>query len=455
MTQVSRDSRTKLGTVFRVVGGGTPSTQTTKYWNGEIPWISSADIDDRHKITPRKRVTREAIESSATNLVPKGSVIVVTRVGLGKVAEAPTDLCFSQDCQALLFDHEMIDPRFVVHQLSRSTQIFNHVSRGTTISGVTKKQLLDLDFWLPPLPKQRRIVAEIEEQLTRVEAGVAALKRVQANLTRYKSAVLRAAVEGRLVPTEAELARREWRSYETGEQLLKCILEARRALWKGKGKYKKPSAPDTTELRELPEGWAYTTAEQLTDENRPITYGVIKLGDSVDGGIPVLRSSDVRQLQIELERVKRISLGIAARYRRTFLRGGEIVVTVRGTLGGIAVVPSQCNGYNVSREVAMLALIEPAMGEIVSFFIASGPVNHWLMRHTKGIAYTGINIETLKALPLPIPPLAEQRRIVAEIERRLSLVREVDAQVDASFKQAQALGQSILAAAFDGRLVSN
>ena len=90
-------------------------------------------------------------------------------------------------------------------------------------------------------------MAEIEKQFTRLEAGVAALRRVQANLKRYRAAVLKAACEGRLVPTEAELARQEGRTYETGAQLLERILTERRKKWNGKGKYKEPAKPDTAQ----------------------------------------------------------------------------------------------------------------------------------------------------------------------------------------------------------------
>ncbi len=97
---------------------------------------------------------------------------------------------------------------------------------------------------IAPLEQQKRIVAEIEKQFSRLDEAVTNLKRVKANLKRYKAAVLKAAVEGRLVETEAELARREGRNYETGEQLLQRILEERRQQWEeselakmtGKGK---------------------------------------------------------------------------------------------------------------------------------------------------------------------------------------------------------------------------
>ena len=102
-----------------------------------------------------------------------------------------------------------------------------------------------MPFPLAPLPEQHRIVAEIETQFTRLEAGVAALKRAQANLRRYKAAVLKAACEGRLVPTEAELARAEGRDYEPADVLLQRILAERRAKWEAENpgkRYKEPAS---------------------------------------------------------------------------------------------------------------------------------------------------------------------------------------------------------------------
>ena len=87
-----------------VVGGGTPLTHKSEYWNGPIPWITSADIHGIKDIRPRKQINDHAIKGSATNLLPSDSIIVVTRVGLGKVALVTEPLCFSQDSQGLVFD---------------------------------------------------------------------------------------------------------------------------------------------------------------------------------------------------------------------------------------------------------------------------------------------------------------------------------------------------------------
>ena len=155
-------TKTNVGQLYDIIGGGTPSTKIEKYWKGNIPWISSADIYDLYDIRPRRSITVEAVKSSATNLVPSESIIVVTRVGLGKIAYTKTPICFSQDSQALVGNNSIIDPHYALYYLSKAVQIFKYSNRGTTISGVTKKQLSELSFFLPPLNEQKRIVAKIE-----------------------------------------------------------------------------------------------------------------------------------------------------------------------------------------------------------------------------------------------------------------------------------------------------
>ena len=123
-------------------------------------------------------------------------------------------------------------------------------------------QLADYPFPLPPLAEQRRIVAEIEKQFTRLDAAVAALKRVRGNLERYRASLLKTACEGGLVPTEAELARASGREYEPADRLLERVLSERRARWESQEKrgrkYKEPAAPDTSDLPDLPEGWVWS-----------------------------------------------------------------------------------------------------------------------------------------------------------------------------------------------------
>jgi type I restriction enzyme, S subunit len=174
-------------------------------------------------------------------------------------------------------------PKYVLYCLRASERRLAERATGSTFEAISGRALRDHLVAVAPLAEQRRIVAEIEKQFTRLEAAVVALKRVQANLKRYRASVLKAACEGRLVPTEAELARAENRPYETADKLLVRILKERRARWeadqlakmqaagkapkddKWKAKYREPAPPDTLTLRPLPEGWCWATIQQIAD----------------------------------------------------------------------------------------------------------------------------------------------------------------------------------------------
>jgi len=154
-----------------ILSGGTPSTEVSEYWNGDIPWITSADIAGLKEVKPRRFITKKAIKNSATNLIPKNNIIVVTRVGLGKVLLNNIDLCISQDSQGLIINKTIIEPAFLLYVLSDEVQKFKDNSRGSTIQGVIKSQLSELKIPLPPLKIQKQIVAQIEEEQKLIEAN--------------------------------------------------------------------------------------------------------------------------------------------------------------------------------------------------------------------------------------------------------------------------------------------
>ncbi len=448
---------TTVEALCEVVGGGTPSTDEGRHWDGHIPWITSADIHGVKDIRPRRQINEDAIKASATNLIPAGSVIVVTRVGLGKVALTTEPLCFSQDSQGLVFDTLNLNGSYFTYFLSNAVQKFRFEGRGTTISGVTKKQLRQLPVLLPPLPEQRRIVAEIETQFTRLDASVAALRRAQANLKRYRASVLKDACEGRLVPTEAELARSEGREYEPAAALLERILAERRARWesqeKRRGKYREPSAPHASALPELPEGWVWATVEQFIAE--PLANG--RSVKTVDNGFPVLRLTALQEGEIN-EAEHKIGKWTAEQAKPFLIQRGDFFVS-RGS-GSIRLVGIGGLVREVGSPVAFPdTMIRFRLNDFVTKQYFSRVWNSSVVRTqveasartTAGI-YT-VNQQDLSACIIPLPPLAEQRRIVSEVERRLSVMQQAESTVETSLARAERLRQSILKQAFSGRLV--
>ncbi len=152
-----------LGDLCDFLNGGTPSRSVDRFYTGETPWITGADITEPVVKGARSFITDEAIHASATNLVPAGTVLLVTRTSVGKVAIAGTPLCFSQDITAITPDATKLDVNYLVHFL-RSKQVhLETVSRGATIKGVTREVVESLGVPLPPLPEQRRIAAILDK----------------------------------------------------------------------------------------------------------------------------------------------------------------------------------------------------------------------------------------------------------------------------------------------------
>jgi len=305
---------------------------------------------------------------------------------------------------------------------------------GIALPNINASKLSSLALPVPPVAEQRRIVHAVENLLAQVDVARGRLAKLPVILKRFRQSVLAGASTGRLTD--------EWRertpaSHDDG------VGRSRTA----------DAAVDDLSDGDIPGSWSRVRAESLCEPTRPITYGVIKLGPKVDGGVPTLRSSNVRPLVIDLSSVKAIERRIADQYSRTYLRGGEVLVTVRGTLGGVAVASSDLTGYNISREVAQLPLLETVNPHFVMYAIASRASQKWLTERAKGVAYTGINIEDLRRLPLPLPPQPEQDEIVRRVDRLLALGDSIEHRVAAASAGADALAQSILAKAFRGELV--
>jgi type I restriction enzyme M protein len=147
---------------LEVIGGGTPSSNNQNYWDGNIPWITSADISDYNEIATRKYITKEGLDNSTSNIIPKGNIVVVSRVGLGKIALTPFDLAINQDLQGLIINRGKVLPEYVLLVFSTLVEELLLRSRGTTIKGITKQELLDLAIPIPPMQDQRLIVDELE-----------------------------------------------------------------------------------------------------------------------------------------------------------------------------------------------------------------------------------------------------------------------------------------------------
>ena len=161
----------KLGDVSKsVIGGGTPKTSVDEFWDGEIPWLQSSDLiqDNLQAINVRKKITQTAIKKSAAKLIPKGSLAIVTRVGVGKVALVPFDYSTSQDFMSLV--ELKADSKFVLYAVYKLMDRLSNDVQGTSIKGITKKNLLVTSMWIPENYAEQHQIATLLSKLDMIIA---------------------------------------------------------------------------------------------------------------------------------------------------------------------------------------------------------------------------------------------------------------------------------------------
>ena len=329
--------------------------------------------------------------------------------------------------------------------------------RGSVIRFIRLGDIVESTVALPPLEEQERIVAEIEKQFTRLDAGVASLKRAQTALKRYRASVLKAACEGRLVTTEADLARKENRSYETGEQLLQRILKERREKWNGKSKYKDLVGPKVIELPAVPEGWTWATLSQLTaDSVIGLDRGRAQQSASPHGGVPYIKMNNVTSDgRITYDKLSYVPASPDEK-KRFVVRDGDVLFNTRNSkelVGKVGLVrnppPTTIYNNNLMR-IRFSEAVSPA-------FLNLQMTSYEFRRRMELIKKATTNVAAVYAkdlfpLPVALPPFAEQCRILAETERKLTVVDELDAVLSANVQRAARLRQGILHAAFSESL---
>ncbi len=404
----------------------------------------SLDLRDIQRVRPPGDT-----EGTRTRVQPLDILISITAdVGMIGIIPDNFEEAYINQHVSLARPRSTVHPQYLAWYLSSpaAQRQFRELQRGATKVGLGLDDIRAVDVPLPLIQEQRRIVAEIEKQFTRLDVGVAALRRVQANLKSYRAAVLKAACEGSLVPTEAELGRTgiEHKTFESGETLLAKILTERRKNWKGRGKYKEPATPDVSSLPRLPKGWTWATADQLTSV---ITDGEHITPKRTSSGILLLSARNVLDGQILLDDVDYVPQYEYDRIaKRLVIVPGDVLLSCSGSVGRSAVVPEGLQ-FTLVRSVAVLKPLF-GMGKYLSIALRSPFLKQQITEKQTQTAQANIFQGKIKVLCLPLPPLAEQRRLVAEVERRLSVIMELATMVSDNLQRAARLRQAILQEAF-------
>ncbi len=430
--------------------------------------------------------------------IVEGPCLIIGRKGTaGAVHLSMTD-CWPIDTTYYAYFKSGISLKYAFYALK--TLNLESLDRSTAIPSLSRDDLYVQPFPLAPFPEQHRIVAEIEKQFTRLDQAVASLRRLQSNLARYKASVLKAACEGRLVPQDDE---GNEVAPEPADQLLARILAERRAQWeaqewqklivkaqkkaaqarrkaqgrparakdvqpaewetipedeyarflpkndKWKEKYKEPVGVDTAVLPDLPEGWVWATMPQLGELNRGKSKHRPRNDARLFGGpYPFIQTGEIRQAD-----------GFVTIYSKTYSEfglsqsklwpKGTLCITIAANIAETAILSfDACFPDSV---VGFIPFEDACDVRFVEYFIRTA--KNKLEEFAPATAQKNINLQTLSELAIPLPPFAEQKRIVAEVERRLSVVTATEQAITTNLARAKRLRQSILHQAFTGQLV--
>lgn len=419
---------------------------------GEFKHGDKSYIDTSHA----SMLTRHAV-------APGDLVISALAEPVGRCCEIPRSVLpaiVKADCVRFR-PREDINRRFIMHWLNSPEARKNAEARSHGVGRlrINLAEIRELSIPVPPRAIQDAVVAAIEEHWSKLDIAVASLSRAKTNVKRAKASMLKAAVEGRLVPTEAALALAKGQDYEPASSLLARIIPERRHRWTATGatgKYKEPLSPELDGGMELPPGWVWASMDQMLDSietgksfaaegtpPNPDQVGIMKVSAVTWGHYDEMESKTVHEPS-----------QINPAY---FVHPGDLLFSRANTIdlvGAVVIVEYVTRRIMLSDKILRLRMPDRFKRWV-----------QWVLRSQHGrqqieLLATGnqesmrnIGQERIRRIIIPVPPLAEQQRIVAEVDRRLSVLDALDATLNANLARCARLRQSILKRAFEGRLV--
>lgn len=402
----------KLKECCTIIAGQSPES---KYYNSNgdgLPFFQGkADFGELY---PSIRVYC----SQPTKIAEKDDILLSVRAPVGPTNLAPCKVCIGRGLTAIR-PSEVLLTRYVLLFFRYFEAQLASKGTGTTFKAITQDVVKNLEMPIPPLPEQERIVARIEELFSQLDAGVETLKKTKAQLAVYRQAVLKEAFEGRLtihVPVNLPLS------------------------WE--------SSDETNTLPAIPEEWHYIALKYLGDLGRGKSKHRPRNDPKlfVDGKYPFIQTGDVKAATNCITSFTK-QYGEFGLSQSKLWPKGTLCITIAANiaetafLGIDACFPDSIVGFTPNESI---------LAEYVRYFVESQKIRLWAF--APATAQKNINLDTLENLIVPYCSIDEQRVVISEIESRLSVCDSIEQTVDTALQQAEAMRQSILKGAFEGKL---
>ena len=378
----------KLKDCCTIIAGQSPES---KYYNSNgdgLPFFQGKA--DFGELYPSIRVYC----SQPTKIAEKDDILLSVRAPVGPTNLAPCKVCIGRGLTAIR-PSEVLLTRYVLLFFRYFEAQLASKGTGTTFKAITQDVVKNLEIPIPPLPEQERIVARIEELFSQLDAAVETLKKTKAQLVVYRQAVLKEAFS--------------------------CCAE------------KKPIREMSSIVTSGSRGWAKYYC---------------------DNGAKFIRIGNLtrNKIYIDLDDIQHVQLPDKAEGTRTKLAPNDVLVSITADLGSIGLVPNGIGEAYVNQHIAMIRFNNQMQGEFYAWYLRSEYGQQDLLRNKRGGGKLGLGLDDIRDSRVPVVSNETAESILSIIECRLSVCDSIEHTVDLVLQQAEAMRQSILKDAFEGKL---
>ncbi|NEZ67033.1 hypothetical protein D0962_30505 [Leptolyngbyaceae cyanobacterium CCMR0082] len=462
---------------------GHVGSMKNEYVEHGIPFLRSQNVrENRFDPSGLKYVSSEFHKRLKKSSLEPGDLVVVRSGSVGVACVIPDNLQ-DANCSDLVIvkQPQGIDPHygaFYMNSVARAR--VNSQQVGVALIHFNTKSMAAMPIPVPPLAEQRRIVNKIEELFTQLDAGIDLLKKLKVKLKRYRQAVLKAAVEGKLTQDWREKQQQRGR-LKSGDTLLAHIKTEREQcyqklldvwqteveFWEAHGKVgKRPSKPkklkdlsalnqdDLSGLRILPDAWFWAKLGNVSIKIQIGPFGsLLHKADYIKEGIPAINPTHINDLKINVDTNFTVTQKKFDELKKYSLEEGDIIMGRRGEMGRCALVTENEDGFLCGTGSLYIRPAKSLNSLYYSYFLSSRDTKTYLERHSIGTTMRNLNENILNEIPVPVCSYLEQEKIVEEIEACFSICDRIETDITSDLKKSEKLRQSILQKAFEGKLV--
>jgi type I restriction enzyme S subunit len=499
---------TPLNVICTVRGGY--AFRSSDFTTSGIPLVRIGDLSGASVEFSKDTVylPEDCLERYESFTVKNGDILMaLSGATTGKIGvyKRSQPAFLNQRVGLFIFDPRVTDTRFRRLLVSSIRQRVETAAYGAAQPNISPKNIHDFVIRLPPLNEQCRIVEKVDELFSDLDAGVAALDRAQANLKRYRAAVLKAAVEGRLTEKwrashfplppgegqgEGSLGQGEGPSgrgeaYEPADKLLARILAERRRRWidaeltkwrekksaagwpaakitaakpdertKITRKYKEPALPDVRNLLKLPTGWCWVTLDQLSFIDVGFAF---RSAEFSNDGIRLLRGENLEPGALRWNDTRFWAHEKLNGFEHLLVREGDIILAMDRPLISAGLKLARAKASDVPcllvQRMARFRFLGERLEPFIYIAMQTQDFLTQLLGGQTGTQLPHVSGTGIGACAVPLAPLVEQKAIADEIERRMSILTQMNVSTRHMQKRVKRLRQSILKRAFEGKLV--